>query len=93
MESAGSQTMLRLRYAGVNRLVEPYALSFKSRRDGTAREYLYAYDTTGGRSSGPGIKTFVPGKVQAAENTDIKFEPRFEIELKKAGGAETVGRF
>ncbi len=93
MEAADSQTLLRLRYSGIDRLVEPYSLTFKTRRDGIAREYLYAYDTTGGRSSGAGIKTFVPGNVQAVENTDIEFKPRFEIELKKAGGTETVGRF
>jgi predicted nucleotidyltransferase component of viral defense system len=93
MQAADSQTLLRLRYSGVDRLVEPYSLTFKTKKDGNAGEYLYAYDTTGGRSSGPRIKSFVPGKVQAAENTDVKFEPRFEIELKKAGGAETVGRF
>jgi len=93
MEAADSQTLLRLRYSGVDRLVEPYSLTFKSRRDGIGREYLYAYDTTGGRASGPSIKAFVPGNVQAVENTDVEFEPRFEIELKKAGGAETLGRF
>jgi hypothetical protein len=65
MEAAESFTMLMLRYDGVNRLVEPYELSFKIRRDGVAREYLYAYDTTGGESSGPGLKTFLPGKVGA----------------------------
>ena len=93
MEAADSMTLLRLRYSGVERLVEPYSLKFKIRRDGVGREYFYVYDTTGGRSSGPGIKTFVPDKVQAVENTDIEFEPRFDVELRKAGGAETTGHF
>jgi predicted nucleotidyltransferase component of viral defense system len=93
MDAADSLTMLKLRYDGAERLVEPYELTFKIRKDGVAREYFYVYDTTGGRSSGPGIKTFVPGKVEAIENTDVKFEPRFNVELKKAGGAETVEHF
>jgi predicted nucleotidyltransferase component of viral defense system len=93
MEAAESLTMLILRYDGVNRLVEPYELSFKIRRDGMAREYLYAYDTTGGGSSGPGLKTFLPEKVEALENTDRKFDPRFDVELRKAGGAEAMGYF
>jgi hypothetical protein len=93
MEAAESLTMLKLRYDGVERLVEPYELAFKIRKDGGAHEYLYAYDTTGGRSSGPSLKTFLPGKVAAIENTDQTFEPRFEVELRKAGGAETVGHF
>jgi predicted nucleotidyltransferase component of viral defense system len=93
MAAAESLTMLMLRYDKVNRLVEPYELSFKIRRDGVAREYLYAYDTTGGGSSGPGLKTFLPGKVEALENTDRTFEPRFDVELRKAGGAEAMGYF
>jgi hypothetical protein len=40
---------------------------------------------TGGRSSGHGIKSLLNGKITALASTDIKFEPRFEIELAKAG--------
>lgn len=93
MEAGQTLTLLRLGYDGVVRLVEPYSLVFKMRKDGIAREYFYAYDTTGGRSSGPSIKAFLPGKVESVENTDQPFEPQFEVELRKAGGAEIVGRF
>jgi len=86
-------TLLRLGYDGVVRLVEPYSLVFKIRGDGIAREYFYAYDTTGGRSSGPSIKSFLPGKVESIENTDQRFEPRLDVELSKAGSAEIVSRF
>lgn len=92
MEAGQTLTLLRLKYDGVSRLVEPYSLVFKIRKDGIAREYLYVYDTTGGRS-GPGIKAFLPGKVESIENTDQIFEPRAEVELRKAGGAEIVDRF
>jgi len=64
---------------------EPYSLAFKWRKGGTGQEYLYVWDQTGGRSSGPGIKSLLNWKVTSIENTDIKFEPRFEIELAKAG--------
>jgi len=93
MEAANTQTVLRFTYDGVERLVEPYELTFKIRRDNVAREYFYGYDQTGGRSSPPGLKTFVSDKVQRIETTDIKFEPRATIELSKAGGSETIGRF
>ena len=93
LEAADSMTMLKLFYTGVERLIEPYELVFKIRKDGKAREYFYAYDTVGGRSSGPGLKTFVSDKIQSLENTDIKFEPRFPVEISKAGGAEIVSRF
>ena len=93
MEAGHMLTLLRLGYDGIVRLVEPYSLVFKIRKDGIGREYFYAYDTTGGRSSGPGIKAFLPGKVESIENTDQRFTPRFDVELSKAGGAEIVGRF
>lgn len=93
LQAADSMTMLKFVYDGVVRLVEPYELAFKIRKDGMAREYFYAYDTVGGRSSGPGLKTFVSEKIQAIENTDQKFEPRFPVEISKAGGAEIVSNF
>lgn len=93
MEAADSMTMLKIVYDGVERLIEPYELAFKIRKDGVAREYLYVYDTTGGRTSPPGLKQFVPDKVVSIENTDKKFEPRYEVELKKAGGAEITERY
>ena len=93
MEAGQTLTLLRLGYAGIVRLVEPYSLVFKTRKDGIGREYFYAYDTTGGRSSGPGIKAFLPGKVEAIQNTDRSFKPRVPVELRKAGAAEIAGRF
>jgi predicted nucleotidyltransferase component of viral defense system len=85
MHAGRSQTLLRMTYDGVQRLAEPYALAFKWRKGGTGQEYLYVWDQTGGRSSGPGIKSLFNWKITSLENTDIKFEPRFEIELAKAG--------
>jgi hypothetical protein len=84
MQAGRSQTLLRITYEGIPRLVEPYALSFKWRQDGTGQEYLYVWDQTGGRS-GPGRKSLFNWKITSLANTEIKFEPRFEIELAKAG--------
>jgi hypothetical protein len=49
------------------------------------------WDRTGGRS-GPGVKSLLNWKIQNLATTDIKFEPRFEIELAKSGeyGARTT---
>ncbi|MFZ5858822.1 MAG: nucleotidyl transferase AbiEii/AbiGii toxin family protein [Chloroflexota bacterium] len=93
MDAGQSLTMLNLKYDGIHRLVEPYSLVFKVRKDGVGREYFYAYDTTGGQSSGPGIKAFLPGKVESIENTDKPFTPRMEVELSKAGASEIAGKF
>ena len=78
---AGSQNkMLKLSYSGITRLVEPYSLSYKTRKDGVSKEYLYTYDTT--RND---IRQFVQEKIEDLEISETKFEPRFEVELLKAG--------
>lgn len=85
MRAASNLTVLDITYDGRQRLVEPYSLVFKRRKDGFGQEYLYAYDQTGGRSAGPGIKTFLHAKIQSLANTDQHFEPRFPVELGKSG--------
>ena len=85
MQAGHDLTLLRIRYHGIERMVEPYSLKYKQRRDGLAREYLYVYDRTGGRNSGPGLKSLVYQGVNSIENTDMQFEPRCEVELSKAG--------
>jgi predicted nucleotidyltransferase component of viral defense system len=92
MEAAGSLTLLQVVYDGQSRLVEPYSLVFKRRQDGIAREYFCVYDRTGGYS-GPGIKAFVLDKVGSIQNTTEKFEPRFPVELSKAGEPASKGYF
>lgn len=85
MQAGHDLTLLRIRYDGIERMAEPYSLKFKRRRDGLAREYLYVFDRTGGRSSGPNLKSFVYDGVGSIENTNVEFEPRCEVELSKAG--------
>jgi predicted nucleotidyltransferase component of viral defense system len=93
LQAAADLTLLKLWYRGQPRLVEPYALAFKVRRsDGVAQEYFYAYDRTGGHS-GPGIKSFVRAGIQRIENTDLKFQPRYTVELAKSAGPSRVGYF
>ncbi len=85
LEAGSARKLLRIMYDGVEREIEPYSLVYKRRQDGNAFEYFYAWDRTGGRTSGPGIKTFFQHKVQNLEPTEVSFEPRFPIELTKAG--------
>jgi predicted nucleotidyltransferase component of viral defense system len=93
LQAGIDRTILRMTYDGITRLVEPYSLVFKQRQDGVAQEYFYGYDTTGGHSSGPSIKSFTQGGIQHLENTDIPFEPRYTVELAKSGDRETAGYF
>lgn len=85
LQAGHDLTLLRIRYHGVERLVEPYSLKYKQRKDGLAREYLYVYDLSGGLSSGPGLKSLVYTGFDSIENTDTTFEPKCEVELSKAG--------
>lgn len=85
MEAGSAKKLLRLRYHGVERDIEPYSLQYRVRKDGVGREYFYGYDRTGGRSSLPGIKSFVAADVESLSVTDTVFEPRMEIEVAKAG--------
>jgi predicted nucleotidyltransferase component of viral defense system len=84
MQAARTQTLLKIRYRGEERLVEPYSLKYQMRRDGVEREYFFAHKVSGG-STGPGIRTFTADRMEAIENTDQQFEPRHQIELSKAG--------
>jgi predicted nucleotidyltransferase component of viral defense system len=84
MEAGQKQTLLGITYKGQRRLVEPYSLSYKIRKDGVGQEYFYGYDTTGGNSP-PGIKTFIADEISHIEITETKFEPRYPIEVSKAG--------
>ncbi len=93
MEAGEHFMLLRLRYDRRERLVEPYSLKFKTRKDGVGCEYFYAYDTTGGVASPPGIRSFLPGRVESIGVTDTSFEPHFPVDLKKAGGSDIAGEF
>lgn len=93
LEAGSEQKLLRLTYDGVARIVEPYSLQFKRAQNGAANEYLYVYDRTGGRSSGPGIKSLFHYKIQNLQIVDEHFEPRFEVGLSKAGDSSQGGYF
>jgi hypothetical protein len=84
MHAGRTQTLLRIRYKGEERLVEPYSLKYQQRRDGIAREYFFAHKLSGGASE-PGIKMFVAQHMEAIQTTETKFVPRHPIELSKAG--------
>lgn len=85
MEAGAGRRLLALTYDGWERQVEPYSLTYKRRKDGHAEEYFYVWDRTGGRTSGPGQKTLLHDKVRDLRILDEQFEPRFPIELAKAG--------
>ena len=62
MESARLHRLLRFMYDGLARIIEPYALVSKRRKDGVAREYLYGWDLRGGRSGDLGYQVVYRGQ-------------------------------
>lgn len=84
MHAGRTQTLLKIRYSGEDRVVEPYSLKYQMRRDGVAREYFFAQKLSGGGSA-PGIKMFTADHMQSVENTEQTFEPQYQIEMSKAG--------
>lgn len=94
LEAGAERKLLALTYQGITRKVEPYSLVFKTRKsDGVGQEYLFVYDRSGGRSSGPGMKSLLHGNVGHIEVLDERFEPRYEVNLAKAGDANQTGIF
>lgn len=93
MEAGAGRKLIRVSYHGVTRIMEPYSLVFKRRKDGVAQEYFYAWDRTGGQRTGPGIKTLMHYDIQAFDVLDETFEPQFEITLSKAGDRSQSGYF
>lgn len=92
LEAGAGQKLIRLEYDGVSRVVEPYSLTYKRPANKDPREYFYVWDRVGG-NSGPGIKALVNPKVLNPEILEESFEPRFEIELSKAGEETGKGYF
>ncbi|WP_158604362.1 nucleotidyl transferase AbiEii/AbiGii toxin family protein [Nocardioides mangrovicus] len=94
LEAGADRKLMAMTYQGVPRIVEPYSLTFKVRpSDGVGQEYLYVYDRTGGRRSGPGLKSLLHYNINALEVLDAKFEPKFEVTLAKSGDADRTGVF
>jgi predicted nucleotidyltransferase component of viral defense system/DNA-directed RNA polymerase subunit RPC12/RpoP len=84
MRAGREQTLLKIKYKGADRIVEPYSLKYLQRRDGVEKEYFYAFNRSGG-SHEPGIRCFTSENVENIENTKEKFTPRYQIELCKSG--------
>ena len=84
MEAGRKQTLLKIRYKGADRIIEPYSLKYLQRKDGVQREYFYVYNRSGGNSP-PGVRSLVAENIESIENTEEKFDPQFQIELSKAG--------
>jgi predicted nucleotidyltransferase component of viral defense system len=85
MQAGAERRLMAVTYDGMRRIVEPYSLTYKQRKDGHREECLYVYDRSGGRSSGPGVKSWFNHKIEHLEILEERFDPRYPVELSKAG--------
>lgn len=85
MHAGRTQTLLKVRYQGYDRDVEPYSLKYLESKQGQAYEYFYVFNRNGGKQGTPGIRRFLPKPLESIENTEEIFTPRVQIELSKAG--------
>jgi predicted nucleotidyltransferase component of viral defense system len=92
LRAGAERKMVRFRYDGTMRTVEPYALLFKKPGGGEAREYFYGWNVEGG-SSPEGWRTFLGHKIELMEVTGSEFEPRVDIQLSKAAEKSEVVDF
>lgn len=86
LEAGRLGRLLKVVYDGYERIVEPYSLTYKRRKDGVAHEYFYVWDRSGGSSGQVGIKSLLADKLQSVSLTQEAFDPRFPIELSKGKG-------
>jgi hypothetical protein len=82
IEAGRARKMIEASYHGVRRVIEPYKLEFKIRKkDNRGFEYFHGWDTTGGRSTPPGYKTFFSDELRQITATELPFAPRYEVEF------------
>ncbi len=79
LEAIRTNRLIEVEYSGHRRIVEPYEFEYYVRKsDGVGNEYLWVWDTTGGKS-GPGIKRFFADKVRNVTVTGQNFNPRYAV--------------
>ncbi len=69
---AKNQVLLEITYNGTVRTVEPY--SYRTSKKGN--QLLYAFDVGEGHT-----KSFSVGNIEHVKATNVKFQPRFPIEI------------
>jgi predicted nucleotidyltransferase component of viral defense system len=92
LQAGAERKLLELTYDGYRRVVEPYSLQFKRPAGQPASEYLFVFDRVGGKR-GPSIKSFFHHKIRDLVMLEETFDPRYEVELSKAGDVSQSGHF
>ncbi|UVK55373.1 nucleotidyl transferase AbiEii/AbiGii toxin family protein [Mesorhizobium sp. AR02] len=81
LQAGRAMELVEIAYDGFTRLVEPYRLAYKARKDGTGHEYFWGFDTSGGRSREVSMKSFFANKITHARVSGQRFSPRYPVEF------------
>lgn len=78
IQAGRARKLIRMRYDGHDRDIEPYSLKFKVRKsDGVGSEYFYGYDRTRGQT----IKSFFVHEIQNISILPTTYQPREIVEF------------
>ncbi len=78
MQAINRSCMLRMRYDGYDRMIEPYEIEYYVRKkDGIGAEYFWGFDNSGGKSGTIGIKRFFTSKIESFDLSETTFTPKF----------------
>jgi len=77
IEAGKARQLIRMRYEGIERDVEPYSFRFKMTQKGYGAEYFYGYDRTRRQT----IKSFFLFKIEAISILTEHYIPRWIVEF------------
>ena len=77
IEAGKARKMIRMRYRGRDRDIEPYSFRYKWAKKGYAAEYFYGFDRTRGQT----IKSFFLHQIQGVSILPKEFIPRWVVEF------------
>jgi predicted nucleotidyltransferase component of viral defense system len=77
VEAGRSRQLIRMRYEGKERDIEPYSLRYKVTKEGYGAEYFYGFDRTRGQT----IKSFFLAKIQGVSILPQQYIPRWYVEF------------
>jgi predicted nucleotidyltransferase component of viral defense system len=77
IQAGRERQLIRMRYQGKDRTIEPYSFRFKMTKQGYGVEYFYGYDRTRGQT----IKSFFLHEIQQISLLPEHYIPRWVVEF------------
>jgi predicted nucleotidyltransferase component of viral defense system len=77
IQAGRARQLIRMRYDGKDRDIEPYSFRYKMTKEGYGAEYFYGFDRTRGNT----IKSFLIHKIERASILPQNYLPRWYVEF------------